>query len=294
MRHFISLLATVALTCAANAQVGSAGRPDSSIIQTIVEHYSTYDVYATTRVNGQTDVAIRSTDGTLSFESHFPILHGDATFLDWRYVGAVDVSASIRMSSQPTIEGMTLAGKDIVRLILRGRRPSVQELAAAKASQNQDPHVKSLSLGHALAFRPRAMDNYGCDWPFDSWISCSPSGNCCDTHDDCYAANNCNALSWLGFASLDCINCNVVVQDCLEKGIDNTGQPSTCCAAGNCGQPRPSSTSNNNGGVDNQYVAPDGSSGGSPWGGSTFNTPWGSVIYTNGHCIFPDGSDVPC
>jgi hypothetical protein len=273
------------------AQTASGvGWPGTRIVE---EHYVVYEARAETAVDGHIKVTIQSSDALVSFESNYPVRHSNGNYLEWEYAGAVRLFASIKVPSSvtPSATSMLIAGKDIVRLIARGSRPSVYELAAAKASQLVDVTWRHRLYAALPVYNARLYDNYGCDWPFKDW-SCTSSGNCCDKHDECYALNNCNALSWLGLGSLDCINCNNAVQECLEGGVANNGQPSQCCAAGNCGQSNGGALGG--GGPDNQDVPPDFGGGGSPWGGSIYQTPWGNVGYAGGICTFPDGTQVPC
>src|SRR5205085_3924877 len=120
------------------------------------------------------------------------------------------------------------------------------------------------------------------------------NGNCCDQHDFCYALWGCDALSWLGLSSPMCTACNEAVVACITLNIFNNGQPSECCAAGNCGQPRPADYYGTPTGIVDDpkswedLVIGDGGGGG---GGSgtmpgymTYFTPYGSVSYGAGTC----------
>lgn len=82
-----------------------------------------------------------------------------------------------------------------------------------------------------------AYDNFGCDtdgWPVGP-ASCGQDGACCDSHDQCYSFFGCTALSWITGTD-ECKDCNDEVLHCIAT--TNPG-PSSCCAAGNCGVPRP-------------------------------------------------------
>ncbi len=108
-------------------------------------------------------------------------------------------------------------------------------------------------------------DGFGCD-SVAGPASCTSRGNCCDTHDHCYSQNGCSAASWYcapaeatcRFAKdpriklpacllaltcndadkgLGCAMCNGTAVVCFATG--GTGEPSTCCANDNCGDPRP-------------------------------------------------------
>lgn len=79
-------------------------------------------------------------------------------------------------------------------------------------------------------------DSYGCDIPTYIVNSCGSKGKCCDVHDACYARNGCTASSWYWtIPGSPCDVCNGNVVYCIT--FTNPG-PSSCCAAGNCGQPR--------------------------------------------------------
>lgn len=84
----------------------------------------------------------------------------------------------------------------------------------------------------------KEYDNYGCDLPSWVWFgdSCGSNGKCCDVHDACYADNGCTASSWYWtWPGGACDRCNGDVVYCIS--FTDPG-PSSCCAAGNCGQPR--------------------------------------------------------
>jgi hypothetical protein len=240
------------------------------VVDEIREHHQAYDVEGVTLSDGSIQVSVLEPDGTAVFESHFPVVRADGRYLEWEYRGETPYSMSVRVDdkSSRTVQGMAGAAKDIVRAIKRGR----------------------VSGGR---FKPETDDNYGCDWPFDD-VTCGQHGNCCDEHDACYDTFRCSALSWLGLESPLCIACNVALVLCTEGPI---GGPSTCCAAGNCGQTRPSMwwgyfSDDVGGGEDIQYD--EGGSGSSGSGGTLAVTPWGSVVYGGGTCLFPDGTIIPC
>lgn len=96
----------------------------------------------------------------------------------------------------------------------------------------------------------KPQDNYGCDFPVEGQ-SCGAWGLCCDIHDECYARENCSALSWscncfgpfcwfmcqAGGGS-ECNVCNLQALQCF--GGQPVGQ-SQCCSDPQhpCGSPRP-------------------------------------------------------
>jgi hypothetical protein len=150
-------------------------------------------------------------------------------------------------------------------------------------------------------------DSWGCDAVADS---CGPNGNCCDTHDACYAENGCSASSWTGIASAACLDCNACAESCVtgrdtgcSYGYRNTTQPSACCALGNCGRERCTGTDTWNDpycdptlgsypgggswgdgfGTDEQDLGWDwASSGGGAWGYGVPGVPGGSI----GFCTY--------
>ncbi|CAF0978045.1 unnamed protein product [Adineta steineri] len=75
-------------------------------------------------------------------------------------------------------------------------------------------------------------DNYGCDAVISS---CGKKGKCCDNHDACYKKHGCTAISWF-YLWGNCQGCNMAVMGCA---VANNPGVSSCCSAGNCGQPRP-------------------------------------------------------
>jgi hypothetical protein len=95
-------------------------------------------------------------------------------------------------------------------------------------------------MGTSTAYsHETAYDNQGCDM-LPLAVSCSTNnGSCCDTHDACYAKNQCSASSWLYTGLLTaliskCAACNTAAVGCFAGG--GTG-PSACCSGGTCGQP---------------------------------------------------------
>jgi hypothetical protein len=83
-----------------------------------------------------------------------------------------------------------------------------------------------------------SYDLQGCDG-FPASTSCTSVGSCCDTHDACYAQNNCSAASWLYTGVLTalvskCAACNTAVVGCFATGGSG---PAACCSTGTCKQP---------------------------------------------------------
>lgn len=145
--------------------------------------------------------------------------------------------------------------------------------------------------------RIEALDNWGCDipdWLGGRTIECSHLGNCCDTHDACYARFGCGSWSWLtGAATPQCLMCNTFVIACITENVGSTWLPSECCALGNCGEPRATGGGGGGGGI--KYLDPyDGGSGGS--GGAGWNDiPGGGIGYSGTCCIWdPDLDDYVC
>ncbi|CAF4139932.1 unnamed protein product, partial [Didymodactylos carnosus] len=107
---------------------------------------------------------------------------------------------------------------------------SVQS-ASVLVSRVHDRAELSL-LKRALSIQRR--DNFGCDALIDS---CGENGACCDTHDICYGMNGCTQSSWWSpFASFTCNECNMNAIGCIAQSSPG---PSSCCADGTCGIPRP-------------------------------------------------------
>jgi hypothetical protein len=241
------------------------------VVDTVHESYQLYDVEGAMVSDGSIHVTIAASDGSSVFESRY-LVTDRGEFIEWQYRGDTTITMSRRLDDNAvrTVRGMTWAAKDIVRTIKLGR-----------ASDGE--------------FVAKPDDNYGCDWPFDS-LSCTSNGSCCDQHDECYAAFDCDALSWAGLESPLCTACNDAVAACITFGYNNNGQPSGCCAAGNCGDPRPiysvgSGGSNTGDRGTDVAIAPGGDGG---FGGYSSWTPWGTVTYSNGHCMMPGGAVLPC
>lgn len=231
--------------------------------------------------DGSIQVSVTAPDGTSIFESRYPVEKPDGRYLEWQYRIEPVLSRSTRLdqSTFMTLEAMTLAAKDIVRMIRRGGTP------------------EGTSRVRSAGFVVRPEDDYGCDWPAND-LSCTSVGNCCDEHDRCYAENDCEALSWTGYATPACILCNTNAVFCITTGLGSNGQPSECCAAGNCGQPRPVASSPFGSGPLGPLTGPpdwDAASPGGGGGGWTTTTTGGTTISVGGGwCRFPNGQIVPC
>ncbi|WP_437893462.1 hypothetical protein [Sorangium sp. So ce124] len=114
-------------------------------------------------------------------------------------------------------------------------RPQLDELPTLENSIEGALYIQSKIVN---SLQGQEYDNYGCDLPSWVWFgdSCGSNGACCDVHDACYAEHGCTASSWYWtWPGGDCDRCNGAVVSCIA--FDNPG-PSSCCAAGNCGQPR--------------------------------------------------------
>jgi hypothetical protein len=71
-----------------------------------------------------------------------------------------------------------------------------------------------VALGKAEA-EGRVFDNPGCDW-FPDFLETECILDCCETHDQCYAQNNCTWKSWIPFVgSSACKACNRAVVLCI-------------------------------------------------------------------------------
>ena len=259
--------------------------PFLPILSTINENYRAYIVRGDYFSDGSIHVWITTKTGTVVFESRYPVQKGGEKYLEWEFRGDPAFSRSTLIDDRtfPTLKGMTFAGKDIVRMLMHGQTPETAGGITALAK----------------TLRPRPMDNYGCDSPFEL-MQCTSNGNCCDAHDDCYRDFGCHAISWLGIGSPLCTMCNEAMVACIVGGLYNTGQPSECCALGICGAPRPAQEEHGSGGTpgnDGGTLNRDPDGGGGNVGGISYNwiyTPWGFVAPAGGWCTFPDGTVVPC
>lgn len=239
-------------------------------------------------------MAITAADGTPVFESRWPVERPDGKYLEWQYQVEPLLSKSTRLDENavPKVNEMTAAAKEIVRMIRKGETPESPSRVMAQRR-----------------FVPRAEDNYGCDWPIEG-LSCTASGNCCDTHDLCYYANSCDVTSWLGLGSAACAACNAAVTACITAGIGTTGHPSYCCTTGTCGLPRPADGGDfgfggSGGFIDpglgifNLQQLPENPSSGGWWGGGwgSFNEGGGTGFGYSGVCTMWDGLKfvtLPC
>ncbi|MFZ5443382.1 MAG: hypothetical protein ACOZQL_25470 [Myxococcota bacterium] len=236
-RHLIILTAV-------GAFLGCGTEP--RVTQTVTEPFQNYQLHGVARDDGSLQVVIATQQGRTLFQSDYPVYADGIAHLAWSYTGeqTFAVKMVVPPSTQPKLESMTTAARDIVKMIAAGGAPG------------SNTQIK--------------YDTWGCTSPAELVVdSCSSNGNCCDTHDECYAANNCDYLSWSGLSSPACEDCNDCVVLCVtglgtdcSYGYFNTNQSSTCCDYGNCGAERCTGTLNWN----DPYCHPDGY-GGIGWGG---------------------------
>ena len=246
------------------------------VLGSVHETYVRHQVEGYALSDGTIHVTIHGEDGSLLFESRYPVETngGGGKYLEWQYYGTPKFSHSARFDNDvPTLQSMTIAAKDIVRMM-----------------KTNPPFMAAPDTRTGPPRKIAPNDDYGCD-SIAGPIECTSSGNCCDQHDQCYFAFGCDASSWLGSANPLCTACNEAVVACILFGVNNTGQPSDCCAAGTCGYPRPEG-----GGFDgpyNQVWGPAGGYGGTS-GGWTAGSGGSGGSTTSGWCRFPDGQILPC
>lgn len=187
---------------------------NSPVIESVQESYGVYHLNGEAMADGNLQVSIHNAQGMLIFASRYPVEKPDGRYVEWTYYGKVSMKRSNPIAEElaPTLEGMAFAAKDIVRMMEKGY--------ATDSEGRVVPH-----------------DTWGCDEPARP-LQCTHVGNCCDTHDACYANNNCGYWSWLGIGTWECQNCNSVALNCMLFGIGSTGHPSACCSLGNCGEER--------------------------------------------------------
>jgi hypothetical protein len=257
-----------------------ASADGTATVAAMREKYVSYDVEGYQFADGRVSVVIIRKDGSVAFESHYPEPAPDGDHLSWSYHGVNELSrsAAIPKNTSVTLEKMSGAARDIVRMADRGGVPPEEGSAA---TMSRLPHPAT------------PFNNIGCDSPFED-LSCTTSGNCCDSHDTCYLMFHCDITSWLGLQSDYCSACNATAVLCITFGAGSTGQPSWCCAAGTCGQPLgPSGDAGGGyGGPDNQDFGSGASGGGG--GDVWYTTPYGSVSVGPAKCKFPDGTVIPC
>ena len=268
--------------------------PDAAVVERSYEIYAKYDVHAVRYADGSSYVSIIDDSGKIVFETRCAVSRAHGPYFAWIFSGEPAMSFKRRLEpkhNDKSLESLMRISKDIFRGIMRSQMHANHFPASAPMTDSHGSKSKKLLVA--------PTDNYGCDYPFEL-LSCTPDGNCCDTHDDCYAAFNCDALSWLGLEGSLCTACNVAVVACINSGIGNTGQPSCCCFVHNCGVPR-NPPSGVGGGTDTKnwedLVIGDGGGGGGS-GGTSYFTPYGSVYFSNGNCTIqlPEGGSVtmPC
>jgi hypothetical protein len=266
-------LPAVMISTAAHADV----RDDhwSPIVDSIQEQHRAYSLTATAHADGLLQVMIKNADGSPLFESVYPVAASDGTTrLEWTY-RSPDGSILTRSNQlpadlYPTIRSMSLAGKDVVRMLGNGLQPGSHNLRPGKIKTN---------------------DTWGCDLPEAVDMECTNRGNCCDSHDACYAVGHCSYWSWLGVQSLWCEACNLTAALCITTGLGSTGQPSICCAYGNCGTEQGPPGGGPTKDLEPGMEPSDPEGGGmTEWG---IDSPWG-VSTGSGTCTFPNGMVVPC
>lgn len=279
MRMLLLVAAIVAAILAAPPAVADTSNEFRLRTESIHEVHDNRLVTATAYDDGFFHVEIQGTDGQLLFESSYPVRRDDGYYIDWTYHGVPSISRSnlIGPEVSPTLRTMTFAAKDIVRMIDRGLAPGSQSRT------------------------PRTEDSFGCDMPGFLNVECTNRGNCCDVHDECYWAYECSWWSWLGVSNILCEGCNARAVVCVTTGLGSTGQPSACCAQGNCGAPRcnglywddPRCTLGpppRSGPRDRDPAPNPGNTGGGGGGG----IPGGTVSFPGATCCFPGGQCLPC
>ena len=280
-----TLAGVVCLLFAATLFAQDARDGSLVVIEEVHEHYATLDLDGVVMSDGSIRVTIAELDGSSVYVSRFPVVKADGKYLEWEYRGETPYSMSRRVDeiAVRTLQDMTRAAKDVVRLIKTNRVPGMDR-----------PGQLAVKVD----------DNHGCDWPFEA-LSETSAGNCCDSHDICYAAFRCDGLSWLGLNSYMCGACNLQLVACIgdaDGSYGSTFQPSECVSQGNCGQPRSANVWGNFSDVDlggalNLELLPHDGSGGGGGVGSIHTTPWGQIhqgAYGPGTCRFPDGQVIPC
>lgn len=275
------LIIACLLSAAAFGQETGAGAADEKswlpVLGSVHETYVRHQVEGYALSDGTIHVTVHDEDGSILFESRYPVDKTDGKYLEWQYYGTPNYAHSTRFDDKevPTLQSMTIAAKDILRMM-----------------KTNPPFLPAPDARSGPPRKIAPNDDYGCDSIAGS-ITCTSNGNCCDQHDQCYFAFGCDASSWLGSANPLCTACNEAVVACIVFGVNNTGQPSECCARGDCGNPRPPG-----GGFGGDPYYQDwqsaggygGNSGG--WTGGGSGGSGGST--TSGWCRFPDGQILPC
>jgi hypothetical protein len=262
------------------------------VVETIQEHYLLYDVEGFKLASGAMAVSVKTAEGRIIFESFFPVLSDDGKHIFWHYDETprpMSKSTLVGNELVVTLREMTIAAKDIVKQIRRGRVVDPSDPASTAAVAAAVAAVGTDRAPNGSRMPARRFDNWGCDYPFDS-LSCTSVGNCCDAHDECYRIFGCDAWSWVGLSLAECVLCDAAAVTCISgSGATSNGQPSECCAMNICGQPREGQAPPaGGGGPDNQYVAPEGPGGGGQW--NIDGTPYGfiAISYTNQTCAVYD------
>lgn len=255
--------------------------------------------------DGVLQVVVRAVDGTIVFDSIYPVVKPDGRYVEWTYRATPPIKRSTRLDESvlPSLEGMAGAAKNIIRMIEKGLAPGSQDLSPGRGHSRRFADPRSNSTGPDDVV---SDDSWGCDLPDLVNIQCTDRGNCCDTHDACYWEFDCSYWSWVGILPSFCDGCNAAVVLCVAAGVGSNGKPSICCELGNCGQERCTGLRWNDpacspsGGTDGAAVnfeqnRVDYGGGRFGGGGSTgSSTGSGSASYGPATCCFPDGTCIPC
>lgn len=189
----------------------AAGADEASALETLTMDVENGVAHGVKVSSSLVRVDLYNLQGELQFSVDYRLGgEGDET-IKWTAFGA--------QGSEPASKSLTEPMSELPDL----------EKAIAGAAYMQTKVANAMAGGEEY-------DSYGCDIPTWAVNSCGSKGKCCDIHDACYAKNGCTASSWYWtLPGGACDKCNGAVVSCITTS--NPG-PSSCCAAGNCGQPR--------------------------------------------------------
>src|SRR5690242_18068639 len=89
------------------------------VLGSVHETYVRHQVEGYALSDGTIHVAIHAEDGSILFESRYPVEKTDGKYLEWQYNGTPKFSHSTRFDDKaaPTLQSMTIAAKDILRMM---------------------------------------------------------------------------------------------------------------------------------------------------------------------------------
>ncbi len=140
-------LATVVGATAA----GATSQPLPAL-DVVNEQYRQYQVTGYQLTDGSTKVFVIRRDGTVVFESRYPVIAADGKHLSWWYRDGEEFSLSTPIDDTQvvTLRGMIFAAKDIVRMIKGGTTPETNHSETAGRESLSPTRRRSLRMRLSL------------------------------------------------------------------------------------------------------------------------------------------------